>query len=318
MSVDAIHNAWGAIPLFWYSALDGRSQRSLPDAILENQSAIQWYARMQIPVEINESHQWSLRYAHDALAVAVAFLAARNAKSLGVRHYVAQYMFNTPPGTSPAMDLAKMLAKKELIESLADGHFTVFTQVRAGLAHFSPDSSIAKGQLGASGLLSMALQPHILHVVGFSEGDHAATPQEVIESCKIVRGMLRNSLKDFPDLTLDRRVRKRKKELLSESRILLDAIGRLNDPATLLYAVETGILDAPHLKGRPPARGEVVTAIVDGTCNAINPRTGRAIREPARLKELGYDDLHMPVREADFAGKTGATSEDSSRIGGRH
>lgn len=287
MSVENIRNAWGAIPLFWYSELDGRSQRPLLEAIKENREAIRWYAQRNVPVEVNEAHQWSLRYAHDALAVAVAFLAAYNAKKLKVRHYVSQYMFNTPPGTSPAMDLAKMLAKKELIESLTDSRFTVFTQVRAGLAHFSSDSAIAKGQLASSGILSLALRPHILHVVGFSEGDHAATADEIIESCKIIRGMLRNSLKDFPDLMLDRRVKRRKKILVSEARILLDAIGQLDDPAALWRALQTGLLDAPQLRGRPPARGEVVTGIIDGACLAINPRTGRAMTESSRLKTLG-------------------------------
>ena len=81
MSVRTIRNAWGAIPLCWYSVLDGRSGRSLAEAIAENQSVIRWYAGQGIPVEVNESHQWSLRDAHDALAVAMAFLAAYNAKN---------------------------------------------------------------------------------------------------------------------------------------------------------------------------------------------------------------------------------------------
>ena len=35
---------------------------------------------------------------------------------MGVKDYIAQYMFNVPPSISPAMDLAKMLAKIEMIE----------------------------------------------------------------------------------------------------------------------------------------------------------------------------------------------------------
>ena len=61
-----------------------------------------------------------------------------------------------------------MLAKNELIEELSDESFTVFRQVRAGLAHFSP-ILLAQGQLAASAVISMTLKPHILHVVGFSE-----------------------------------------------------------------------------------------------------------------------------------------------------
>jgi len=286
MSVETIHNAWGAIPLFWYSRLDGRSKRTLPAAMEENCLTIQWYARRGIPVEINESHQWSLRHAHDTLAVALAYLAAHNAKALGACHYVAQYMFNTPPGTSPLMDLAKMLAKKELIETLVDENFEVFTQVRAGLAHFSPDPCFAKGQLAASGQLSLTLKPQILHVVGFSEGHHVAQPEEIIESCRIIRGVLHDSLVDFPDLTRDPRVQKRKRQLIKEARILLDAIGKIASPPALCAAVESGVLDAPQLKGRPPARGEITTTIIEGACQAINRRTGKILKESTRLNAI--------------------------------
>ena len=34
---DSINNAWCAVPLFWYSVLDGRSKRPLNQAIRENQ-----------------------------------------------------------------------------------------------------------------------------------------------------------------------------------------------------------------------------------------------------------------------------------------
>jgi methylmalonyl-CoA mutase cobalamin-binding subunit len=115
MSVRTIDNAWGAIPLCWYNVIDGRSKRPLEEAIRENQEVMHWYALKGIPVEVNESHQWSLRDAHDSLAVAMAYLAAYNAKQTGVRHYVSQYMFNNPPGTSAEMDIAKMLAKDEMI-----------------------------------------------------------------------------------------------------------------------------------------------------------------------------------------------------------
>ena len=39
-----------------------------------------------------------------------AYLSAYNARAFGVRDYIAQMMFNSPPGLSDAMDLAKMLA----------------------------------------------------------------------------------------------------------------------------------------------------------------------------------------------------------------
>ena len=292
-----INNAWGAIPIFWYSVLDGRSKRSLEKAIRENQETIRWHADRGIPVEINDSHQWGLRQAHDSLEAATAFLAAINAKKLGVKNYVFQYMFNTPSGISPAMDLAKMLAKKEMIESLADKNFTVFTLVRAGLASLDSDPDLAKGQLASSILLSLALKPHIVHVVGFSEGDHAASAEEIIESCKIAHGVVKSSLADWPEMVKDKKVQERKKEVRREATLILSAIedlgaklkkkDPLTNPEVLNLAVKTGILDAPHLKGSKFAKGSVETAIIDGKCCVVDPKTKRVISEKARIRKLG-------------------------------
>ena len=66
----------------WYSKLDGRSQRSLSAAIQENQEAMKAYASLGVPLEVNESHQWSLRDAPDSVAAATFYLAAYNAKKL--------------------------------------------------------------------------------------------------------------------------------------------------------------------------------------------------------------------------------------------
>ncbi|OGF56497.1 MAG: methionine synthase [Candidatus Firestonebacteria bacterium RIFOXYC2_FULL_39_67] len=295
MSVATIHNAWGAIPLFWYSVLDGRSSRNMIETIEGNQDAIRWYAKRNIPVEVNESHQWSLRDAHDSLAVALAFLAAYNAKVLGVKHYVSQYMFNTPAGTSPRMDLAKMLAKKEMIESLSGKNFKVYTEVRAGLNSFSSDMDIAKGQLPASGVLSLALKPHIFHVVGFSEGHHAIKAEELIESCNIIHGMLRNTLTDFPDLTIDPLVQKRKKELIKESGLILKALKSLQqnkkkdayiDSFALSSAVRIGLFDAPHLKGNSYAKGNINTQILNGRCVVCDVKTNREIKEKERIEKI--------------------------------
>lgn len=292
-----INNAWGAIPIFWYSVLDGRSKRPLEKAIRENQETIRWHADQGIPVEINDSHQWGLRQAHDSLETATAYLAAINAKKLGVKNYIFQYMFNTPAGISPAMDLAKMLAKKEMIESLVGKDFTVFTLVRAGLASLDSDPDIAKGQLASSTLLSLALKPHIVHVVGFSEGDHAASAEEIIESCKIVHGVVKNSLVDWPETVKDKKVQARKKEIRQEATLILSVIEELGtklkkknpltNPEVLSLAVKTGILDAPHLKGGKCAKGFVETAVIDGKCCVIDPKTRRIISEEARLRGLG-------------------------------
>lgn len=295
MSVATIKNAWGAIPLCWYSIMDGRSKVPLMEAMKEKLSAIRWYAEEGIPVEVNESHQWSLRDAHDSLAVAMAFLAAYNAKKAGVSRYVSQYMFNTPPGTWPNMDIAKMLAKNELIESLQDGGFKVYREVRAGIAHFSPLPSVAQGQLAASAVISLALKPHILHVVGYSEGDHAVYPDELIESCQIVHGVLSDCLYGLPDMETDRRIQDRKRELIAEARTLLDAIKRFgaassddpwSDPRVLTGAIENGLLDTPHFRGNPHLCGKILTRLIDGAWYAVDEATGEPVGEEERTGKI--------------------------------
>ncbi len=297
MSVETLHNAWGAIPLCWYSEMDGRSRVPLADAIREKQSAIAWYASRGVPVEVNESHQWSLRDAHDSLAVAMAFLAAYNAKAKGVRDYVLQMMHNTPPSTAPAMDLAKMLAKMELVGSLQEGGFRVWREVRAGITSLPRDPDEAKGHMAASTIFAMTLRPHILHVVGFTEAHGVTDPGSLIASCRIARGAVRLALKGMPDPALDPRVQARKTRLVQEAQDLLEGIRRLGDSApdpwtdadTLARAVRLGVLDTPHFRGVPGLKGEVITRCVDGGWDAIDPGTGASLSERERLARLGLE-----------------------------
>jgi len=294
MSLEAINIAWGAVPLFWYSELDKRSNRRLMEAIQENLSAIRWYAEHGIPIEVNDSHQWSLRDAHDSIGVATAYLAAYNAKALGAQHYVSQYMLNTPPNTSPAMDLAKMLAKIEMIEGLHDESFSSYRQIRTGLRSMSCNPNRAKGHLIASITLGMFLRPHIVHVVGYCEADHAATATEIIESCAMARGAISLTLSELPDITHVHEICKRKQQLIEETNAILDSIkglgsmssDPLTDPVILARAVKTGILDAPHLYGSKVAPGTVITMPVDGAYVAIDPDTGKTMSEQERLKKL--------------------------------
>jgi len=294
---ETIHNAWNATPLTWYSVLDGRSSRPIKAAIKENQLNMQWNAQKRIPVEVNEAHQWSLRNAHDTVAVVMAYLAAYNAKKMGVTTYVSQYMFNTPLGTSPAMDVAKMLAKIELIESLHDETFTSLRQVRvAGLLSYPADPDYAKAQLASSVYLGMALNPDIVHAVSFSEADHAATPDDVIKTCKIAKGVIQNCLMGAPDMTRDPRVLKREQELLREARVLLSVIQSLSekdpftDPEVLEEAVKIGLLDAPQLRGNPVAKGEIKTKIVNGACYAVNEEG--ILKEEERIEQILGEIAH--------------------------
>ena len=300
---NTIHNAWCAVPLYWYSDLDRRGPRNVLDAIKENQKVMKWHGERGIPVEVNESHHWSLRDAHDAIGVATAYLAAYNAKAMGVTNYIAQFMFNVPAFIAPEKDLAKMLAKIELIESLEDNNFKVYRQARAGLASFPPDLNQAKGQLASSAYLSMAIKPHIYHVVGYCEAHHAAKAEDVIESCKIVRGVIRNEFLGSVDMTKDKTVNNRKEELILDAKAILNAIKLLNptasdplsDPETLEKAVKIGILDAPHLKGNPAACGKLVTRLVNGALYAYDVNKGRIIPEKERLEKIMEKNYHKDI-----------------------
>lgn len=318
--LNTINNAWVAVPLCWYNVLDGRGNRDVVTSITEALAMVSWHAARGVPVEMNEAHHWSLRDAHDTIAVATAFLAAYNAKKAGTRHYVSQLMFNTPPKTSFVMDLAKMLAYIELIEGLHDENFQSYRQTRAGLSSFPADEGLAKGQLASSTMLQMAVKPHIVHVVSFSEADHAATPDDVIESCRIVDQVIHNCLEEgLPDMTLDPRVQARKTELLDEAAVLLSAIQELaedgvedpwSDPGTLARAIKVGVLDAPHLRGNPNAAGRLMTRIIDGACHAIHPATREKMSEDERLKLLLPERLQQ--RPPDHAAGTFLHSRPSS------
>lgn len=294
MYVETVHNTWAAIPLFWFNLMDGRGPWDLEGSIREHQQLMTWYGERDIPVELNEPHHWGMRDAPDVVYVVSAYLAAYNARAYGVHNYIAQMMFNSPAGHSDAMDLAKMLALLEMIADLEGSDFLIWRQTRTGLLSYPVDKDLARGHLAATVYLQMALKPHIVHVVGYTEADHAATEAEVIESCKLVSRAIENALHGQPDMSQDFSVQARKKELIREARINLDAIRSLapasiSDPladaAVLSKAVTSGILDAPQLKNNRYARGEVITRIDNrGACVSINPDNGQPFTENERLK----------------------------------
>ncbi|MFX0090671.1 MAG: methionine synthase [Candidatus Hodarchaeota archaeon] len=291
--VETINNAWSATPIFWYSELDGRGKRKLEDAITENLENFRWHAAQNIPLESNESHHWSLRDAPDSIAVATAYLAAYNAKKAGIHTYVAQYMMNTPLSTSPRMDLAKMLAKIDLIESLHDEHFHSIRQVRTGLFSFPEDPDYARAQLVSSIQTAMHLRPKIVHVVSYCEATHAATANEVIESCKLAIKTIDNCLLGIADISTDSILDRRCEQLKNEALLLIETIRRLGegqsrdplcDPVILSRAVEIGLLDAPHLQNNPLAKGEIQTRMINGACITIDPDTGEELSEINRIR----------------------------------
>ena len=292
--INTIDNAWTAIPLSWYNELDGRGDRPIEQSIREAQELIRWHADNNIPVEINEPHHWGLRDAHDVMPVVMAYISAYNAKKLGVKNYISQYMFNNPNGLSFSMDFARILAMIEMVESLQDENFKTYRETRAGLPLFNADPYVAKGQLAASTFMQMAVKPHIVHVVGYCEADHAATADDVIESCKIVKGVIRHTLEDNFSIEKDPAIVARKEELIKEAKYLINFIlneysdydDPLANPDVLADCIKKGYIDAVHILKNDKFTGNLYTKMVDGKCLAWDKERNCPLTEEERIRKL--------------------------------
>ena len=289
-----IKNAWAAIPIFWFNKMDGRGPLTLKKSIKQHLAAIKWYGENKNPVEINDPHQWSLRDAPDSIAVADMYLCGIIAKELGVKHFIAQYMFNTPPSSSFEMDLAKIYAKNELLQTLVDDSFKVIKQVRTGLASFPLNLEKAKGQLAASTLIQLLIKPDIVHVVSYSEASHAARPEDIIESSNIVDQVINQVYSSNLKIN-DKRIEERKEELIKQAKWIVSLIPRLAKTSVeltrpwtnykiLTRLVKYGIFDAPHLKNNKFALGQIKTKIVDGACYSWDESTQKVMDEIERIK----------------------------------
>jgi hypothetical protein len=302
MYVDTINIAWCAIPLFWFNQMDGRGPWDLEGSIREHQKVMEFYGKKGIPVELNEPHHWGMRDAPDVVFVVSAFLSAYNARAFGVKDYIAQLMFNSPAELSDKMDLAKMLAVLEIISPLSlagrgaggEGPFNIYTQTRTGLLSYPVEINAARAHLSASIYLQMALRPNIIHIVGHTEADHAATGADVIASARMARRAIENAMGQ-PDLTADTQVQARKTELVEQARVTLESIRSIApasvsdpwiDPATLARSVSLGIIDAPQLGNNEFARGEILTLIDErGACVVVDA-AGKLVSEQERLRQL--------------------------------
>jgi methylmalonyl-CoA mutase cobalamin-binding subunit len=298
MYQDTINIAWCAIPIFWFNQIDGRGPWDLETSIRKHQEVMSWYGARDIPVELNEPHHWGMRDASDVIFVVSAYLSAYNARAFGVRDYIAQFMFNSPPGTSDTMDLAKMLACLKIIEPLEDEQFKIWRQTRTGLLSFPLQDDAARAHLASSIYLQMAVQPHILHIVGHTEAHHAATAEDIIQASRMARQVIDTALKGQPDMTNDPIIQQRVTHLIHEAQVTLEAIRRiapgsiedpLTDPSTLAAAVTSGILDAPHLKNNAFALGTIQTRIINGACETINSNN-EPISESERLHRYFKED----------------------------
>ncbi|RME84381.1 MAG: hypothetical protein D6775_05630, partial [Caldilineae bacterium] len=210
-----LNMAFPAVPIFFYNQIDGRGPISIRDSFDEHYNTIRWWAERGKPLEINDPHQWGLRYASDDMQVTDHVLVAVIALKLGIKHYVMQQMFELPPSISALDDLAKMKAACDLIAPL-EKHFDyrVIRQCRSGLPSFPPNLNQAKGHLAFGIYTQLYMEPDILHVVTHSEAHHEATADDIIESCEIVKQVCWDFAKGgVPNIWADPKLANRKLEL---------------------------------------------------------------------------------------------------------
>lgn len=256
-----------AVPLFWFCELDGRGHLSVYDALHEHIEAVTYLAHKNIPVEMNDPNQWSSRYVHDTLFVVDYALIGAVMYMAGVKHMLLQCQFNKPAETGDLADLAKMSAARQIVEQIRPPKHPaeVYLESRAGIEHFSTDLEIAKFQLARTTLLQMLLSPSMIHLVSYCEADHAATPEDIIESSMLVRRAVRIFKENEPDLIkyIDHPVvLERKAHLLSEATLVINHIAGLSPkdrddeaglcqqiahPEALFAAVERKIMTAPGI-----------------------------------------------------------------------
>jgi len=288
-----INIAWAAIPIYWFNQMDGRGPWNVENGIREHQKVIAWYAERGIPVEINEPHHWGMRDAADVIFVVSAHISAYNARAFGVQNYFSQMMFNSPPGTSDKMDLAKMSALLKMTAELETENFHIWKQTRTGLLSYPLEPNAARAHLAASIYAQMAIRPHIVHIVGHSEAHHAATAADIIDAALMARRSIENALAGQADMLSDPKLIARRDHLVNEAQVTIAAIRSihkgtddpLTNPSTLARAVQIGILDAPHLQNNPFAPGTVRTRIINGACETIDDQ-GRILSEEERLSKI--------------------------------
>jgi len=297
MYEDRLHIAWHALSLWWFCQIDGRGPYPVRENLRQHIETMRYIATTGKPFEANVSHHFAFRGADDVTYVVSAVLAARAAKSLGIRHFVLQNMLNTPKYTWGVQDLAKSRALLRLVRELQDDRFRVILQPRAGLDYFSPDLDKAKTQLAAATALMDDIEPQdaasppVIHVVSYSEASHLADPPTVKESIQIARHALRQyrwlrARGGVDDMTNHPEVALRTEELLAEARTVLQAIGAaVPNPTTAdgLYEVlAQGFLPVPYLwEGRDEFRAATQwqTRLLRGSVKVVDQQ-GRPV--PAR------------------------------------
>ncbi len=308
---EALNIAWHALSFWWFCQTDGRGPNPVYQNLNEHLDTLDFIARTDKPFEPNIPHHFSFRGGDDVTYILSAYLAARVAKSRGVRWLILQAMFNTPKYTLGIQDLAKVRAMLKLVRTLENDSFRVILQPRAGLDYFSPDLDKARVQLAAVTAMMDDIEPGneqsppIIHVVSYSEASHLADPQVINESIKIVRGALgtyrtqrlRGKIPNIDDTKLE--VAWRTEELYRETldvvNVILKTVPDPFSPSGLYRIFAAGFLPTPYLwecRDEFAAATNWRTEIVNGGVKVVDrigspiPPLVRAVQAAARLSAL--------------------------------
>lgn len=259
---DTINISWHALSIWWFNQLDERGPYSLYENLNQHFETIRYIASTNKPFEANVSHHFGFRGADDVTYVVSAYLAAKAAKKLGIKTYIAQNMLNTPRPTWGIQDLAKSRALLHLMKDLEDDSFKVLLQPRAGLDYFKTDLEEAKVQLAAVTALMDDIDPHnemsppIIHVVSYSEASHLATPDVINESVQITQQALKEYRKlrkngEIEDMSKNTDVASRTEDLVKSARTIISGIETTIDntytPEGFYKLFVAGFLPTPYL-----------------------------------------------------------------------
>jgi hypothetical protein len=290
MNEETIHNAWHALSIWWFCRIDNRGPYPLPENLDQMFAALRYIASVGTPFEPNVPHHFAFRGGDDATYALSGYIAARVAKSVGIRCLIAQNMLNTPKYTWGVQDLAKSRALLSLLRTLEDDSFTVILETRAGLDYLSADPFRAKAQLAAVTALMDDIEPRnvdspgIIHVVSWTEATRFADPSVIAESVQICRRALAEYRRLrgkglIDDMDGSPEVIARTEELLSECRAVIRAIEKsVPDPWTSagLYRIfASGFLPVPYLwecREELPAAVDWRTRLVRGAVRLVDPK----------------------------------------------
>jgi hypothetical protein len=300
-----INIAWHALSFWWFNKIDGRGPYDVKTNLQAHYDTLKVIASSSKPFEPNIPHHFSFRGGDDFTYVLSSVLAAKTAKSVGVKAMVIQTMLNTPKYTWGVQDLAKARALLKLVRELEDEKFRILLQPRAGLDYFSPDLEKAKIQLAAVSAMMDDIEPEnlnspdMIHVVSYCEAVELATPDYINESIQITKG----AISEYRDLKkkglMDNMIQNsdvdyRMNEIIFEVKEVIKLIEKnIDNPYTPdgLYEIfKLGIMPVPYLwEGKEEFKEAIKwkTSFINGGIKVVN-ELNKEIKPSERVRGIFF------------------------------